>query len=180
MHRSCRLLQGQSRQPFKWNYFPLLTRRIVLSNKIRNLRKYSVGFLLNHFPKKKVFGGRFITRKINCWLVSTMERNAALLNKPTVWCMLRRAFNESIFPGIRQSLSWRPDTNVETKNFYEHQPKKWCCEYLSIISHMLWHSTVPLWSALMLRSVVFFKAFSKRGRYLADPIQSVALSHDLN
>ena len=32
---------------------------IVLSNKKRNLRKYSVAFL-KHFPKKKVFGGPFI------------------------------------------------------------------------------------------------------------------------
>ena len=36
--------------------FPLLTGRIVLSNKKSNLRKYSPGFL-KHFPKKKVFGG---------------------------------------------------------------------------------------------------------------------------
>ena len=27
MHRSCRPLHGQSRQPFEWNYFPLLTGR---------------------------------------------------------------------------------------------------------------------------------------------------------
>ena len=27
--RSCRLLHGQPRQPFEWNYFPLLTERIV-------------------------------------------------------------------------------------------------------------------------------------------------------
>ena len=31
----------------------------VLSNKKRNLRKYSVVFL-KHFPKKKVFGGPYI------------------------------------------------------------------------------------------------------------------------
>ena len=36
------------------NYFPLLTARILLSNKKRNLRKYSVVFL-NIFPKKKCF-----------------------------------------------------------------------------------------------------------------------------
>ena len=34
----------------------MLTGRIVLSNKKRNLRKYSVVFL-KHFPKKKIFGG---------------------------------------------------------------------------------------------------------------------------
>ena len=33
---------------------------IVLSNKNRNLRKYSAGFFLNHFPKKKIFGGPYI------------------------------------------------------------------------------------------------------------------------
>ena len=49
---SCRLLHGQPRQPFDWNYFPLLTGRIVLSNKKRNLRQYS-----EVFSKKKVFGG---------------------------------------------------------------------------------------------------------------------------
>ena len=42
MNRLCRLLHGQ---PFQWNYFPLLTGRIVLSNKNRNLSKYSVVFL---------------------------------------------------------------------------------------------------------------------------------------
>ena len=46
------LLHGQSRQPFKWNYFPLLTGRIVLWNKKGNLRKYSDFFYL-HFPKKR-------------------------------------------------------------------------------------------------------------------------------
>ena len=48
--RSSRLLHGQPRQPFEWNYFPLLTGRIVLSNKTRNLRKYSV--FLSIFQKK--------------------------------------------------------------------------------------------------------------------------------
>ena len=52
LNRSCRLLHGQPTQPFKRNYFPLLNERIVLSNKKRNLRKYSVVFL-KHFPKKK-------------------------------------------------------------------------------------------------------------------------------
>ena len=33
LDRSCRLLHGQPRQPLEWNYFPLLTGRIVLSNK---------------------------------------------------------------------------------------------------------------------------------------------------
>ena len=39
------LLLGQSRQPFEWNYFPLLTGKIILSNKKRNLGKYSVVFV---------------------------------------------------------------------------------------------------------------------------------------
>ena len=51
----------QPRQPFEWNYFPLLTERIVLSNKKRNLRKFSVVFL-SIFHKKKVFGGPCITK----------------------------------------------------------------------------------------------------------------------
>ena len=38
-------------QPFEWNYFPLLIERIVLSNKKRNLRKYS--FFFKVFSKKK-------------------------------------------------------------------------------------------------------------------------------
>ena len=50
--KNCRLLHGQPRQPFEWNYFPLLTRRIVLSNTKWNLRKYSA-FFLKHFPRKK-------------------------------------------------------------------------------------------------------------------------------
>ena len=37
----------------EWNFFPLLTGRIVLSNKKRNLRKYSVVFCLKHFPRKR-------------------------------------------------------------------------------------------------------------------------------
>ena len=53
-----RLLHGQPRQPFEWTYFPLLTGRIVLSNKKRNLRKYSVVLFLRIF-KKKVFGGSY-------------------------------------------------------------------------------------------------------------------------
>ena len=48
---SCRLLHGQPKQPFVWNYFPLLTGRIVLSNKKRNLNIYSVVFF-KHFQKK--------------------------------------------------------------------------------------------------------------------------------
>ena len=55
------LLHGQPRQPFEWNYFPLLTGRIILSNKKSNLRKYSV-FFFKHFPKKKmVLGGPCIS-----------------------------------------------------------------------------------------------------------------------
>ena len=37
LDRSCRLLHGQSRQPFEWNYYPLLTGRIVLSNKKKEI-----------------------------------------------------------------------------------------------------------------------------------------------
>ena len=35
----CRLLNGQPRQRFEWNYFPLLTVRIVLSNKKKKFEK---------------------------------------------------------------------------------------------------------------------------------------------
>ena len=45
-------MHGQPRQPFEWSYFPLLTARIVLSNKTRNLRKYSVVFF-KAFSKRK-------------------------------------------------------------------------------------------------------------------------------
>ena len=48
------------KQPFEWNYFPLLTAMIILSNKKRNLRKYSVVFL-KYFSKKKVFVGPYIS-----------------------------------------------------------------------------------------------------------------------
>ena len=61
MERSFRLLHGQPRQPFEWIYFPLLSGRIVLSNKKWNFRKYSV-FFLKQFPKKKkLFGGPCIS-----------------------------------------------------------------------------------------------------------------------
>ena len=46
-----RLLHGQPRQPFELNYFPLLNKMIVLSNKKRNLRIYSSVFF-KYFPKK--------------------------------------------------------------------------------------------------------------------------------
>ena len=44
--RLCRLPNGQPRQSFEWNYFPLLIGRIVLLNKKKEtkLRKYSVVF----------------------------------------------------------------------------------------------------------------------------------------
>ena len=45
-------------QPFELNYFPLLTGRIVLSNKKINLGKYSIVFL--SIFQKKVFGGPYI------------------------------------------------------------------------------------------------------------------------
>ena len=75
MDRSCRLLHGQPSQPFEWNYFPLLTGRIVLSNKKRNLIKYSVVFF-KHFPKKKSFGWPYIifnmaTLNINKMIIVT-------------------------------------------------------------------------------------------------------------
>ena len=40
--------------PFEGNYFPLLIGSIVLLNKKRNLRKYSV-VIFKAFSKKKVF-----------------------------------------------------------------------------------------------------------------------------
>ena len=52
LDRSCRLLHGQLRQPFEGNYFPSLTGRIVLSNKIKNWRKYSAVYF-KAFPTKK-------------------------------------------------------------------------------------------------------------------------------
>ena len=58
------LKNGQPRQPFEWNYFTLLTGRIVLSNKKRNLRKYSVFFFI-HFPIKKVF-----CEPCKCYIIS--------------------------------------------------------------------------------------------------------------
>ena len=61
MKRLCRLLHGQPSQLFELNYILLLTGRIVLSNKKRNLKKYSVVFFLKQFPKKKkLFGGSCI------------------------------------------------------------------------------------------------------------------------
>ena len=52
MDRSCRLLYGQLR-PFEWNYFPLLTGRILPSNKKKKFEKIFNSFFLNHFPKEK-------------------------------------------------------------------------------------------------------------------------------
>ena len=60
---SRRLLLCQPRQPFEWNYFPLLTGGIVLSNKKSNLRKYSVVFFFKVFSKKKVIS-RTVYRRV--------------------------------------------------------------------------------------------------------------------
>ena len=52
LDRSYRLLHGQPRQPFEWNYFPFLTGSIVLSNKKKKFEKIFRSFF-KHFPKKK-------------------------------------------------------------------------------------------------------------------------------
>ena len=65
MDQSCR-------QTFKWNYISLLTGKIVLSNKKRNLRKYSVVFLKRtlyyiyaaKLPKSKIFKPQIYTNNI--------------------------------------------------------------------------------------------------------------------
>ena len=43
--RSCRLLHYQSRQPFEWNYFQLLTRKKEIYENIQELRFDTVGLL---------------------------------------------------------------------------------------------------------------------------------------
>ena len=53
--RSCRLMHGQPRQPFEWNYF------IDLSNNKRYFRKYSVHFFFKAFSKKVIW-------QPCCWL----------------------------------------------------------------------------------------------------------------
>ena len=61
MKRSCRLLHGQPRQPFEWNYFPLLTGRIVLWE---IFEKIFCNFFFKAFSKKKVFGGPYIYKTL--------------------------------------------------------------------------------------------------------------------
>ena len=51
-YRSRRLLHGQPRQPFEWNYFSLLTGRIVHWNKKKEIWENIQKFLLKHFLKK--------------------------------------------------------------------------------------------------------------------------------
>ena len=53
LHTIMCLKIGPPRQPFEWNYFPLLTGSVVLSNKNISLRKYSVDFFKNIFQKKR-------------------------------------------------------------------------------------------------------------------------------
>ena len=71
MDRSCRPLHGQPRQPFECNYFPLLTGRIVLSNKKRNWRKYSVVFFITFLKRKSYLADPIfiltILYVLNCW-----------------------------------------------------------------------------------------------------------------
>ena len=49
---SCKPLHGQPRQSFEWNYFPLLTGRIVLLNKKKKFGKILRVVFLKHFQKK--------------------------------------------------------------------------------------------------------------------------------
>ena len=78
-------------QPFGWNYFRLLTGRIVHSNKKRNLRKYSVVFFLKHFQKKKqVFDGPYRTDKKN----TKRTRREKNLRK------IEREWNHSVPPNV--------------------------------------------------------------------------------
>ena len=44
---------GQPRQPFEWNYFPLLTERIVLSNKKKKFEKIFRSFFKAFSNKKR-------------------------------------------------------------------------------------------------------------------------------
>ena len=82
----CWLLHGQLGQPFERKYFPLLTGRIVLSNKKRNLRNYSVYSI---FQKKEVIWRNlyFIQCLLQCLqYVSFGHLGAAIFHCWTIIC----------------------------------------------------------------------------------------------
>ena len=65
MDRSSRLLHGQPRHLFERNYFPLLTKRIVLSNK-KKFEKIFSRFFWRHFQKKKYSADPFDIVSVLC------------------------------------------------------------------------------------------------------------------
>ena len=72
-----------------WNYFPLLTERIVLSNKKKNLRKYSVVFF-KAFSKKKVI-----------WLTLYYVRITLLKCKFQIYLVVPEGTNERKIEAIQ-------------------------------------------------------------------------------
>ena len=81
---------GLPRQPFQWNYFLLLTGRIVLSNKKRNLRKYSVIFL-KHFPKKNLVDLYLISIRFQYTVVfiTNIKFNWLLVYSDTIMAIIK-------------------------------------------------------------------------------------------
>ena len=98
---------GQPRQPFECNYFPLLSGRIVLSNKKRNFRKYSAVFF-KHFPKKGIW--RTLNLNLFIRILNVCKRHFSglpftypvlFITKPHAW---------------ETHCTWKYDAN----DFYKH------------------------------------------------------------
>ena len=60
-NRLYRLLYGQPRQPFEWNYFPLLTGRIVLSNEKKVIWENIQCSFFKAFSKKRYLADHIYT-----------------------------------------------------------------------------------------------------------------------
>ena len=78
MDRSCRLLHGQPRQLFEWNYFPWLTGRIVLLIKKIKFEKIFSSFCLKHFPS-------YLANPVNKKYNKKLLRNCGIWHCSNVW-----------------------------------------------------------------------------------------------
>ena len=98
MNSSCRLLHGHTRQLFEWNYFPLLTGRIVLSNTrkkkfekifssfyLKYLKKGSASITINFFQQLFLFC-RLSDLKTMVYMIYCPNN---WLNKTCVWWNLK-------------------------------------------------------------------------------------------
>ena len=109
MDRSCKLMHGQPRQPFNWNYFPLLTGRIVLSNKKANLRKYSA-VVFKAISKKKF---DLVLSWYTNWLLSHKYDGLSTTVVFEKWCMYFNFWLRIVWLAVSNALEWSSKTKTD-------------------------------------------------------------------